>query len=279
MIRRILGQTLAIYLAIFFGISLAISARAANPPAAPARPAVPAEEPSAAELAVTPAQVAREVEQPPAAIPAGSEYVIICGGPAMRTWENAKRHPHDNTWANFISAAEVRWKQIKANAKPGDVYTWLVYRKGYEHRSGEDKTDHIKGVENIAKTLGVKLKWFGPSYEVVDHINSGYPRDQVKIANLDYFGHSNRNCWMFDYSNDIDGCSDSFLHNKDLPTLNSGSFLPNAHVKSWGCHSAESFCYEWERATGTKMIGTVGKTDYSTGGLPKVTRAPGWSAN
>jgi hypothetical protein len=227
---------------------------------------------------VRPEDVAAAVEPPRPAMPAGSEYIIICGGPALKTWEKSKKRPHDNTWANFVAASEVRWKQIKAKAKPGDVLTWLVYKPGYARRSKEDGEDRVRSIENRARALGVTVKWFGPSQEVIDHINGAYPRGEVKIANLDYFGHSNRNCWMFDYSNGVDGCSYSFLHNKDLPQLKPGSFIAAAHVKSWGCHSAESFCQQWKKATGTTMIGTVGKTDYSTGGLPKVTRAPGWSS-
>jgi hypothetical protein len=172
----------------------------------------------------------------------------------------------------------VRWKQIKPKAKKGDVFTWLIYRPGYEQRGKEDGANLIQAVENRARALGVTVKWFGPSFEVIDHLNGGYPRDTVKIANFDYFGHSNKNCWMFDYSNNVDGCSNSFIHIKDLPSLSAGIFLTQAHVKSWGCHSAEAFTSEWKKYTGTTMIGTVGKTDYSTGGLPKVTRARGWSS-
>jgi hypothetical protein len=237
--------------------------------------AVPAEAVTARDV-VPEDVVAAGVPAHPAA-PAGSEYIVICGGPALRTWERSKKHPHDNTWANFVTASEIRWKQIKPKVKAGDVLTWLVYKPGYERRSKEDGENRVSSIENRARTLGVNIKWFGPSQEVIDHINGAYPRDSVKIANLEFFGHSNRNCWMFDYSNGVDGCSYSFLHNKDLPQLKADSFVQTAYVKSWGCHSAEAFCREWKRYTGTTMIGTTGKTDYSTGGLPKVTRAPGWS--
>lgn len=257
-----------IIIALLSGIFLSLPAFAQERAAAEAVPAGD----------VRPEDVAAAVEPAHPAAPAGSEYIIICGGPALKAWEKSKRHPHDNTWMNFIGASEIRWNQIKSHTKPGDVLTWLIYKPGYERRSKEDGEDHVRSVENRAHALGVNLKWFGPSYEVINHINGAYSRDSVKIANLEYFGHSNRNCWMFDYSNGLDGCSYSFLHNKDLPQLKAGSFVAAAHVKSWGCHSAESFCQEWKRYTGTTMIGTVGKTDYSTGGLPKVTRAPGWSS-
>lgn len=231
----------------------------------------------AQEAQVVPAIPVEPIGQVEPAVPAGSEYIVICGGPAMRTWEKSKHYQHDNTWVNFIAAAEIRWKQIKSQPHSGDALTWLVYRTGYERRGKENGEDLIKSIEARARVLGVNLRWFNSGAELVDYINNGYARDSIKIANLDYFGHSNKNCWMFDYSSDIDGCSMAFLHNKDLPGLKMGSFLENAHVKSWGCHSAQSFTDEWKRYTGTTMTGTVGKTDYSTGGLPVVTRAKGWS--
>ena len=207
---------------------------------------------------------------------ASREYIVISGGPALREWEKLKKHSHDHTWANFINASVVRWEQIHKVSKAGDKLTWMVYRTGYERRGKEDNANEIGAIENKAKALGVHVKWFRSGGELIDYINNGYPRDSVKIANLDYFGHSNKYCWMFDYSNSIDGCSWAYLHVKDMPGLRYGSFVQNAKVWSWGCHSAEAFCQDWERYTGSHMVGTVGKTDYSTGGLPVVTRAPGW---
>jgi hypothetical protein len=39
-------------------------------------------------------------------------------------------------------------------------------------------------------------------------------------------------------------------------------------VKSWGCHTGESMSKKWAAATGVKMIGAIGKTQYRTEELP-----------
>ena len=40
-------------------------------------------------------------------------------------------------------------------------------------------------------------------------------------------------------------------------------FARNAFVKSWGCHTGESMSKKFYEATGTRMIGAIGRTDYS----------------
>jgi hypothetical protein len=46
-------------------------------------------------------------------------------------------------------------------------------------------------------------------------------------------------------------------------------------VKSWGCHTGESMSRLWREATGTRMWGAIGKTDYSTGELPALSSVGG----
>ena len=67
---------------------------------------------------------------------------------------------------------------------------------------------------------------------------------------------------MFDYSADVSGASSSYLHETQLKGLRRGLFLKGAHVQSFGCHTGESMAKYWKKATGVKMIGAVGKTDY-----------------
>jgi hypothetical protein len=72
---------------------------------------------------------------------------------------------------------------------------------------------------------------------------------------------------MFDYSNEIDSGSKSWLHENDLSRIRRDLFTRDAFIKSWGCHTAESMSKKWKRATGKRMIGAIGKTDYSNGHL------------
>jgi hypothetical protein len=119
----------------------------------------------------------------------------------------------------------------------------------------------------VRDKYGVNLVWFDQGQEVIDYLNQGKPRDRVKIANFEFYGHSNRACFMFDYSNEIDSGSKSWLHENELSRIHRGLFTRDAFIKSWGCHSGESMTKKWRRATGKKMIGAIGKTDYANGHL------------
>ena len=68
---------------------------------------------------------------------------------------------------------------------------------------------------------------------------------------------------MFDYSNEMDSASKCWLHVNDLTKINRGIFAKDAFIKSWGCHTGEEMSAAWRRATGTRMWGAIGRTDYS----------------
>ena len=72
----------------------------------------------------------------------------------------------------------------------------------------------------------------------------------------------------------IDSGSKAWIHEDDLKQIHRGIFDRKAFVKSCGCHTGESMSGYWKRATGKKMIGALGKTDYSTivvdGAMPAV---------
>jgi hypothetical protein len=80
---------------------------------------------------------------------------------------------------------------------------------------------------------------------------------------------------MFDYSNNIESACKSWLHESDLTKINRHVFARGAYVKSWGCHTGESMSKLWRDATGTKMWGAIGKTDFSTGELPALSSVGG----
>jgi hypothetical protein len=192
------------------------------------------------------------------------EYVLVSGGPALRKWEDlrAPGTQHDRWWGNFIRPARMRIQEIQAK-DPGAMITWLVYRGAYERRSGEDRRSLSSLVESVRDKYHVRLVWFDSGSDVINYINRGQPRSRVPIRNFEFFGHSNKYCFMFDYSGVVYGASTSWLHEKDLSRINGSSFTRDAFCKSWGCHTAESMSRAWRRATGVPMWGAVGKTDYS----------------
>ena len=194
------------------------------------------------------------------------EYILVSGGPSLQEWEKFKDEPHDRWWGNFIRAARVRIQEIQTKAGTSANITWLVHKPSYARRAArQDQQDLVANIVSVRDKYGVNLVWFTEGDEVIDYLNAGQPRDRIKIADFEYYGHSNRACWMFDYSNEIDSGSKSWLHENDLGRVRSDIFTRDAFIKSWGCHTAESMSKKWKKATGKRMIGAIGKTDYANG--------------
>jgi hypothetical protein len=205
------------------------------------------------------------------------EQVFISGGPALRYFERGKRNTHDVYWGNFIDAGLARLKVVQPEFGTGDTLTWLVFRPAYASRTGEQKTDLIAEVEKKIAPTGAKIVWFEDRDGLLRYLNEGQPRKQVKVARLEYFGHSNKRCWMFDYSNTLDGGSAEtlVLHLNDLSKIDRGIFSTRAYCRSWGCHSGEQYSSAWRTKLGVPLIGAIGKTDYSRGGIPIISTPGG----
>jgi hypothetical protein len=219
-----------------------------------------------------------------AAIPAlraqaDREYILLTGSPSLIEWEKFKTEPHDRFWGNFVRATRYRIEQLRKEFGPNARITWLVYKPGYlrrkAHMEQKDGTDVIAAIQSVRDKYGLNLVWVGGGADVINYLNAGQPRNQVKIADFEFFGHSNSRCFMLDYSNEIDSASKAWIHQDDLKKIHRGLFTRDAFVKSWGCHTGESMSRYWKRATGKKMIGAIGRTDYSAivmpGTMPAVT--------
>ena len=192
------------------------------------------------------------------------EYIIVSGGPSLLSWENyrAANQRHDKWWGNFIRTARIRVEQLQKRY-PDLQITWLVYRPGYVSRQAEVGEPLIANIESVRDKYGIRLVWFDSTPQLVNYVNSGRNRRQSKINGFEYFGHSNKFCMVFDYSNHVLGASRAFLHQTQIGQLNDKAFAKNVYCRSWGCHSGEAFTDEWKKALGFKMVGAVGKTDYS----------------
>lgn len=201
------------------------------------------------------------------------ETVIVSGGVSLWVWEKWKAKPHDLWWANFVRAARIRIQQIRAQ-RPDQEITWFVHRPSYITRGRQDGRDYLSLITSVRDAFGVRIKWFDSASQVVDYLNHGQPRDRVKINNLEWFVHSNKACFMFDYSNNIDSGSKCWLHENELKRINRGIFTRDALVRSWGCHTGESMSKKWRSAIGVPMWGVRGKTQYLTEELP-VPSTPG----
>jgi hypothetical protein len=207
------------------------------------------------------------------------EDIVLTGGPALRFMEHGKGDvSHDVYWFNFVDASTIRLKELKDQAKPGELVTWLIYRPAYAARSKEMGLDLLAQLQQKAQALGVRLVYFNSQNELIAYLNKGLDRDKVKIGDFDYFGHSNKACFLFDYSNSIDTMSIAWLHVKDLRRINDDVFAHDATCKSWGCHSGEMYSQWWKDQFDVAMIGAIGKTDFAHCGLPQLSNADGkWS--
>ncbi len=218
-----------------------------------------------------------------AALNPNDEYILVSGGPSLVSHESFRReaHRHDRWWGNFIRTARFRIEQLQKASNGAVNITWLVYRPGYESRQAEDGQALISNIESVRDKYKIRLVWFSSTDELIHYINSGQNRSSVKVSGFEFFGHSNKYCFVFDYSNYILGASRVYLHQSDLKRINRKAFARGAYCKSWGCHSGESFSAEWRRVMGVKMIGAIGKTDYSKiyeGTLPFISSGGRWTS-
>jgi hypothetical protein len=207
------------------------------------------------------------------------EYIILSGGPALRQWENLRQESqrHDRWWGNFIRPARVRIEQLQKQHGSAKLITWLVYRPCYESRATEDGKPLISWIESVRDKYGIRLVWINSGADVVNYINSGLNRSKTKVSGFVYYGHSNRHAFMMDYSNDISGASTAWLHEVDLQKLKRSSFTRRADCRSYGCHTGESMSAKWRKATGTKLWGATGKTDYSDPTNPSLSPGAKWT--
>jgi hypothetical protein len=201
-----------------------------------------------------------------------NDIVLISGGPALRSHERYKPNTHDRYWGNFVDSALARVKELRQELGPDDRLTWLVFRPGYVRRGIEEKQDYLKILEERGQLHGLTPIYFDDKHQLFTLLRRDGSPERPKISRLEYYGHSNKKCWMFDYSNRVDGgaLEPLVVHVDDLQKISGSSFTSDAECVSYGCHSGEEFSQRWRMIVGRPMVGAVGKTDYSDGGMPKL---------
>jgi len=202
------------------------------------------------------------------------EDIVLTGGPALRFTEYSKSatlpEVHDAYWFNFVDASSVRLRELKERAGPAELVTWLVYRPAYMSRGNELDIDLLAKIEKKAQTLSANLQWFDTQQELINYLNAGLDRSRIKISDFDYFGHSNKSCFFFDYNNAVRGMSIAWLDVRDLRKITENIFAPEATCKSWGCFSGQLYSKWWTDRFAVPLTGANGKTDYEHGGLPRL---------
>jgi len=225
-------------------------------------------------IAVVALAFSQKISAAAANVPQG-EWIILVGGVSLNQWEKYKAQPHDHWWANFVHAARIRTEQLRQQGGPEMRITWLVYKPAYLERAKQDGDDLISHIDSVRDKYNLRLIYFNKGGDVIDYLNNGQPRSLLKVAGFEYFGHSNMACFMFDYSNVIDSSAKAWLHETDFAKINRGVFARDAFVKSWGCHTGEQMSAYWRKATGTRMWGAIGKTQFMDEELPILTSENG----
>lgn len=190
------------------------------------------------------------------------EHVILCGGPAIRKWEDLRveKDRHDRWWANFVRASTMRMDEIRSAYGNNTKITWIVYKEGYVLRGREDRKPYTTWITEQATKRNAKLIWINTGDQAINAINS---RTNRAITSFDFFGHSNKHCFLLDYGSEVMAVSSAWIHERDLGKIRRGAFSRNAHCQSWGCHTGESMSKFWRSRFGTTLVGARGKTDYS----------------
>jgi len=213
------------------------------------------------------------------------EYIFVCGGPALRGWEELRKSSdqHDKYWHNFVRKAKWRMFEVLKEQGPDVQLTMMVYKPAYVSRASEEGRPLVQWVESVRDDFfmgqhnkRIKLVWFDDGNDVITYINSGQNRRKNKISMFEYFGHSNRHAFLFDYSNSVIGASKAWLHEQDLSKIKRSAFQKSAYCRSFGCHTGESMSRVWRKETGIKMWGVAGKTDYSDERTVKVSPGGFW---
>lgn len=201
-----------------------------------------------------------------------SEHVILTGGPALRKWENYRTEldRHDRWWANFVRASTMQMDNLRKEYGADSTITWYVYRSGYTLRGREDGKPYTSWIQEQASKRDVRLVWISSGSDFIRGFN-GLPAKRVKT--FDFFGHSNKHCFLLDYSSQLLGATSAWLHETELSRLSRRPLAPKAICKSWGCHTGESMSKYWKRSLGVPLVGAKGKTDYtalSKGRMPAI---------
>src|SRR5207244_12272705 len=80
------------------------------------------------------------------------------------------------------------------------VHSFPTRRSSDLDRAPQEHQDLIAFIESVRDKFNLNLVWFRNGDEVINYLNKGMDRKRQTVAGFEYFGHSNRACFMFDRS-------------------------------------------------------------------------------
>jgi hypothetical protein len=128
------------------------------------------------------------------------EYIIPRRGPAPSM--GAIQAPTARSLVGkFRPFRAGRTEQLRAQLGPNALITWLVYKPGYIDRGRQEKTgsdrEHQQRARQIWSQAGL-LRSRRRRHQLPEQRDAARPGED---SGFEFFGHSNKACFLFDYSN------------------------------------------------------------------------------
>ncbi|MEN8904769.1 MAG: DUF4347 domain-containing protein [Clostridiales bacterium] len=154
----------------------------------------------------------------------------------------------------FVEASIKQIKELKAQGKKN--ITWIVGSNGHD----------LGRMKGIADDLGVNYGYINDRGELINYINNGQNRGNVKIKNISVFSHGLPGTLALGYhTNDNLNIT---INNIKESQLSSNAFTSNVFTHFYSCNTGTdsngtSFAQEWVDQTGGSAKAVVdGTTDY-----------------
>ena len=213
-------------------------------------------------------QPATATEPPPVVNGPPREYVILTGGPSLTVWEKYKTAPHDQFWGSFRARlAHPLPATPEGERQRPERHLHVARLRGRLQVPVARRTTRTTSATSIPCATSTTCTWsrWTNGVQVMDYLNHGQDRgNRIKVVDFEYFGHSNRCCFMFDYSSNIDSASKNYLHEDQLTSAEPVGVLPPRVREKLGLpHGREHEQAKFYDATGTRMIGAIGRTDFT----------------
>ena len=194
---------------------------------------------------------------------------------------------HDNTWRNYINAAEVKINEQLGQLKPGEEILWAVEQNSYQERGVKDQKDYVAEIKASAAKFGnkVRLVFVSNKYGLASAFNydpqaSGLSRgassrSSAQFNEVDFYGHGKFGMWLpYTYLADNKGSGKNrewAFRSTDITMLYKSSVTKSCRCVSYACNSAtmeseSSFTKVWQDYFGVQMYGVEGQTTYGPTG-------------
>jgi len=192
-------------------------------------------------------------------------HVIIAGATSVNDPGGHDKKGPTGGW-NYLNAAANRTKDIKKNDPTAKV-TVIMYSPenlGYQKRGvdeGKGKYHFENLMRDSAKRNGFELIIIRKADQLTPMLNTA---KDGQIKQLEYFGHSDQNNFLLEYSSDIPRGSTDYWGKNDIAGVRKGIFAAGGKVNLYGCNlgAPGGLGQEMKHKWGLKVTAADTRTDY-----------------